>query len=60
MPLIITIDGPAAAGKSSVARALAKKLNLIYLDSGSLYRAMAWKVIQKGNLTQQAEIELFC
>lgn len=61
MSLIIAIDGPAAAGKSSVALALAKKLNLLYLDSGSLYRAMAWKVLQKGiNPSQQSEVENFC
>ncbi len=61
MPLIIAIDGPAAAGKSSVARALAKKLNLLYLDSGSLYRAMAWKVLQKGiDPACQSEVENFC
>jgi cytidylate kinase len=61
MPLIIAIDGPAAAGKSSVAKALAKKLNLLYLDSGSLYRAMAWKVLQKGiDPTQQSAVEWFC
>lgn len=61
MSLIIAIDGPAAAGKSSVAKALAKKLNLLYLDSGSLYRAMAWKVLQKGiDPTQQSEVEGFC
>jgi cytidylate kinase len=61
MPLIIAIDGPAAAGKSSVARALAKKLNLLYLDSGSLYRAMAWKVLQKGiDPSYQSEVENFC
>lgn len=61
MSLIIAIDGPAAAGKSSVAKALAKKLNLLYLDSGSLYRAMAWKVLQKGiDPTQQSEVEEFC
>lgn len=42
--MIITIDGPAGAGKSTVARAVAKKLGLPYLDSGSLYRAIAWKL----------------
>lgn len=61
MGVIIAIDGPAAAGKSSVARALAKKLNLLYLDSGSLYRAMAWKVLQKGiDPGHQSEVENFC
>lgn len=39
--LIVTIDGPAGAGKSTVARALAKKLGWAYLDTGALYRAVA-------------------
>lgn len=42
--LVITIDGPAGAGKSTTARALAAKLKYIYLDTGALYRAVAWKV----------------
>jgi cytidylate kinase len=61
MPLIIAIDGPAAAGKSSVARALSKQLQLIYLDSGSLYRAMSWKVLRKGiDPAHQSEVVSFC
>ena len=40
---IITIDGPAGAGKSTVGRRLAQSLHYLYLDSGSLYRAMAWQ-----------------
>ena len=46
--LIIAIDGPSAAGKTSAARTLAKRLGYIYLDSGALYRAIAWKVSQSG------------
>jgi len=41
---IITIDGPAGAGKSTVARLLARRLGYTYLDTGALYRAVAWKV----------------
>jgi CMP/dCMP kinase len=41
--MIITIDGPAGAGKSTVSKMLAKKLGYIYLDTGSLYRALAYK-----------------
>lgn len=44
---VITIDGPAAAGKSSAAKALAKRLGYLYLDSGALYRAIAWKVLDE-------------
>jgi cytidylate kinase len=40
---IITIDGPAGAGKSTVGRRLAQSLHYLYLDSGSLYRAVAWQ-----------------
>ena len=45
---IITIDGPAGAGKSTVGRRLARSLNYLYLDSGSLYRAVAWQARRLG------------
>lgn len=44
-PLIIAIDGPAASGKGTLARRLAEKLGLIYLDTGSLYRAVGMKLV---------------
>jgi len=47
-PLIIAIDGPAGAGKSTVARALARRLGLAYVDSGATYRAAALKVVESG------------
>ncbi len=46
--LIITIDGPAGAGKSTVSKALATRLSYIYLDSGALYRAFAYWAKQEG------------
>ena len=46
--MVIAIDGPAGAGKSSVARAVAEKLSFGYLDSGALYRAVALAALQKG------------
>ncbi len=44
--MIITIDGPAGVGKSTVAKLLAARLGYVYLDTGALYRAVAWKVLQ--------------
>jgi CMP/dCMP kinase len=43
--MIITIDGPAGAGKSSVARALADRLQFEFLDTGAMYRAVAWACV---------------
>ncbi len=45
--LQIAIDGPAGAGKSSVAKVLAKRLNCIYLDTGAMYRAVTWLAMQQ-------------
>ncbi len=44
---IIAIDGPSGAGKSTAARLLAKRLGYVYVDTGALYRAVAWKVKEK-------------
>jgi cytidylate kinase len=46
--MIVAIDGPAGAGKSTVARRVAAKLGYAYLDSGALYRAVAWKALATG------------
>ncbi|MEW6357269.1 MAG: (d)CMP kinase [Planctomycetota bacterium] len=45
--LIVTIDGPAGAGKSSVAKAVAQRLGLRYLDTGAMYRAVTWKALDE-------------
>ena len=45
---VIAIDGPAASGKSSVARAVAAELDMDYLDTGAMYRALAWAALQAG------------
>ena len=44
---IIAIDGPAASGKSSVARELARRLGFAYVNSGAMYRAMTWLVLER-------------
>ncbi|HKU52300.1 MAG TPA: (d)CMP kinase, partial [Nitrospira sp.] len=44
--VIIAIDGPAGVGKSTVAKLLAARLGYLYLDTGALYRAIAWKTLQ--------------
>jgi cytidylate kinase len=46
--MIVAIDGPAGAGKSSVARALAVRLGFRYLDTGAMYRALTWLALQRG------------
>lgn len=45
--LIITIDGPAGSGKSIVAEQLAQKLGIAYLDTGAMYRAVTWAVLER-------------
>jgi CMP/dCMP kinase len=46
LPLIIAIDGPSGAGKSTLGRMLARQLNLLYIDTGSMYRAVALAAIE--------------
>ena len=45
--MIVAIDGPAGAGKSTVARALAERLDFRYLDTGAMYRALTWLAMQR-------------
>lgn len=45
--LSIAIDGPAGAGKSSIAKMLANKLNYLYIDTGAMYRAVTWAALKK-------------
>ena len=66
--MIIAIDGPSGAGKSTLGKMLAKKLGLLYLDTGAMYRAAALAAIEKGvslddkaavaGITEAAEIKL--
>lgn len=53
--MIIAIDGPAGSGKSTVARELARRLGFRYIETGSMYRAVAWKVSQLGLAADDAE-----
>jgi cytidylate kinase len=46
--LVIAIDGPVGAGKSTAARRVAEVLGYIYIDSGAMYRALGWKAVQSG------------
>lgn len=53
--MIIAIDGPAGAGKSTVAKAVSRRLNYLYIDTGAMYRAVAWKVLQAGIAFEDTE-----
>ena len=53
--MIIAIDGPSGAGKSTLGKMLAKKLNLLYLDTGAMYRAVALAVFQAGETIKNEE-----
>lgn len=51
----IAIDGPAGAGKSTVAKLAAKQLNMVYVDTGAMYRALTWKVLSEQIQPQQTD-----
>lgn len=54
---VVAIDGPAGAGKSTVARAVAERLGLLYLDTGAMYRALALKALETGtDLRDEASV----
>jgi CMP/dCMP kinase len=52
---IVAIDGPAASGKSSVARELARRLGFVYVNSGAIYRAITWYVLRHGIAANDTE-----
>lgn len=53
--MIIAIDGPSGAGKSTLGKMLAKKLNLLYLDTGAMYRAVGLAVLESGTSLEEKE-----
>ena len=54
--IVVAIDGPAGAGKSTVAQMAAKELGFTYIDTGAMYRAVAWKSLQQGKTVTDALI----
>jgi cytidylate kinase len=55
---VVAIDGPAASGKSSVSRRLAKRLGFAYVNSGTMYRAITWEILRQGaDTTSPAAVE---
>ncbi len=47
-PFVVAVDGPSGSGKSSTARGVATRLSLAYLDTGAMYRAVTWALLQRG------------
>lgn len=59
--IIIAIDGPSGAGKSTLAKELARRLDYLQLDTGAMYRAMAWLARESGlDLADASAVEAFC
>jgi CMP/dCMP kinase len=54
-PLVVAVDGPGGSGKSTVARALARRLGVRYLDTGAMYRAVTWLALERRQDIEDAE-----
>jgi cytidylate kinase len=48
LPQVIAVDGPSASGKGTLSRRMARELGYIYVDSGAMYRTLAWHCLQRG------------
>ena len=57
MGINIAIDGPAGAGKSTIAKKVAKELSFIYVDTGAMYRAMALYLLEKGSAVTKKSLK---
>ena len=58
---VVAVDGPSGSGKSSVCRAVARRLGLRYLDTGSMYRAVTWAALDRGvDLADRAAVAALC
>ena len=57
-PLIIAIDGPSGSGKSTLGRMLARELGLLYIDTGSMYRAVALAVIESTSVNENDDVSV--
>lgn len=54
--IVVAIDGPAGAGKSTIAKLVAEKLDYAYIDTGAMYRSVAWKFLETGKAFDEAYI----
>ena len=54
-PFVVAVDGPSGSGKSSTARGVAQRLGLAYLDTGAMYRALTWAMLERGVDLSDAE-----
>lgn len=60
-PLVVAIDGPSGSGKSSTARGVARRLGLEFLDTGAMYRAVTWAVLEAGiDRTDSESVAALC
>ena len=60
-PIVIAIDGPSASGKSTNSKIIAARLGYVYVDTGAMYRTLAWHALQSGTeVTNAAAVEALC